>query len=206
MDFTTRRSHVVRGHGPFDLFLAKQRYKIAKKQVKAYQKNGRILDIGCGSYPLFLTTVDFAEKYGLDKTISADPDNRTETQGITLIGGKIERQKRLPFENDYFDVISMLGVFEHIEATSLIKIHREVHRILKPGGMYVMTTPAFWTEMLLTLLAKLRLISAVEISDHKDCYNHAMISSILQEAHFQKDKLQFGYFELFMNTWATAIK
>jgi demethylmenaquinone methyltransferase/2-methoxy-6-polyprenyl-1,4-benzoquinol methylase len=199
-------SHIVRGYGPLDMFLAKQRYKIAKKQIKLVHQRERILDIGCGSYPFFLTTVDFSERYGMDRMVQTNKNVYKEVHGITLINYDFENEQKLPFQNDFFDVISALAVFEHIEPGSLVKIHREIHRILKPGGVYIMTTPAFWTDRLLRFLAKIHLISDVEIKDHKGSYNHLMISSILQEAHFEKNKLQFGYFELFMNIWATSTK
>jgi SAM-dependent methyltransferase len=195
-------SHTVRGYGPLDMFLAKQRYKIAKKQIKSVRHRERILDIGCGSYPLFLTTVDFSEKYGMDKMVQTNK----LVQGVTLINCDFENEERLPFQNDFFDVVSALALFEHIEPASLVKIHREIHRILKTGGVYVMTTPAFWTDRLLRFLAKIRLISDVEIKDHKGSYKHFDILSILQKSDFQKEKIKFGHFEMFMNSWATAAK
>lgn len=201
-----KTSHIVGGYGPFDLFLAKQRYKTAKRQIKLARKDGRILDIGCGSYPLFLLNIDFSEKYGLDKDVKTGIKDRAKEQGIILTSPDLEDEERLPFEDDYFDVVSMLAVFEHIEPGKLVKIHKEIYRVLKPGGMYIMTTPAIWTDGLLRFLAKLHLISDVSIREHKGSYNHSIISSILEESHFQREKLRFGYFELFMNIWATAIK
>ena len=199
---------MVRGYGPFDSFLAKQRYKTAEKRIKLAKKSGRILDIGCGSYPLFLINlnIEFSEKYGLDKVVQTGIRDKVKEQGITLVSGEIEEEERFPFENDYFDVVSMLAVFEHLEPRNLIKVHREIYRVLKPGGIYIMTTPASWTDRLLRFLAKIRLITDVEIKEHKGAYNHSMISAVLQESNFQKDKLQFGYFVLFMNNWATAAK
>jgi SAM-dependent methyltransferase len=198
--------HMVRGYGPLDSFLAKQRYKIATRQIELAKKNGRILDIGCGSYPLFLLNVDFTEKYGLDKMVETATEERTKQQEIILISHDIENEEKLPFEDNFFDVVSMLAVFEHIEPNKLVKMHREIYRTLKPGGIYIMTTPAFWTDCLLRLLAKSGLITDIEIREHKGSYSHSMISCILQEAYFQRNKLRFGYFELFMNIWATATK
>lgn len=199
-------SHMVRGYGPLDSFLAKQRYKAARRQIKSAKKNGRILDIGCGSYPLFLLNADFTEKYGLDKVVETATKERAKQQGIILISHDIENEEKLPFGDNFFDVVSMLAVFEHIEPRKLVKIHKEIYRILKPSGMYIMTTPAFWTDRLLRFFAKLSLISDIEIREHKDSYNHSMISSVLQKALFQKNKLRFGCFELFMNIWVTAAK
>jgi 2-polyprenyl-3-methyl-5-hydroxy-6-metoxy-1,4-benzoquinol methylase len=201
-----KTSHIVEGYGPLDVFLAKQRYKVAKREIYSAKKSGRILDIGCGSHPLFLTSVNFTEKYGLDKNIEACVADEMKKQGIVLINHYIEKEEKLPFKENFFDVVSMLAVFEHIEPEQLVRIHREINRILKPGGIYVMTTPAFWTEGLLKFLAKLRLISGISISEHKDSYDSPMVSSILQEAGFPKNNLRFGYFELFMNMWTTAVK
>jgi 2-polyprenyl-3-methyl-5-hydroxy-6-metoxy-1,4-benzoquinol methylase len=201
-----KTSHIVEGYGPLDVFLAKQRYKVAKRRIDSAQKSGRILDIGCGSHPLFLTSINFTEKYGLDKNIEACVADEMKKQGIVLINHYIEKEEKLPFKENFFDVVSMLAVFEHIEPEQLVRIHREINRILKPGGIYVMTTPAFWTEGLLKFLAKLRLISGISISEHKGSYNYSMISSILQASDFPKETLRFGYFELFMNCWATAAK
>jgi demethylmenaquinone methyltransferase/2-methoxy-6-polyprenyl-1,4-benzoquinol methylase len=194
--------HTVRGQGPLDEFLAKRRYKIAGKLIESVRQRDRVLDIGCGSYPLFLTTIDFSEKYGMDKMVQTNQ----HVKGITLINYDLENEEKLPYENDFFDVVSALAVFEHIKAASLVQIHREIHRILKPGGVYIMTTPAFWTDRLLKFLAKIRLISDIEIKDHKGSYKHSDILSILQKADFQKEKIKFGHFEMFMNTWATAVK
>jgi SAM-dependent methyltransferase len=201
-----KTSHIVEGYGPLDVFLAKQRYKIAQRRINSAKKSGRILDIGCGSVPLFLTSVNFTEKFGLDKNIEASVAEEMKKKGIVLINHYIEKEEKLPFEEDFFDVVSMLAVFEHIEPEQLVRIHREIHRVLKPGGIYVMTTPAFWTEGLLKFLVKLRLISGVSISEHKDSYDKAKVTSVLQAAGFAKSNLRFGYFELFMNMWGTAVK
>jgi len=160
----------------------------------------------CGTSVNFLLNVDFTEKYGLDKVVETATEERAKQQGIILISHDIENEEKLPFGDNFFDVVSMLAVFEHIEPGKLVKIHKQIYRILKPGGMYIMTTPAFWTDRLLRFFAKLSLISDIEIREHKDSYNHSMISSVLQKALFQKDKLRFGYFELFMNIWVTAAK
>jgi ubiquinone/menaquinone biosynthesis C-methylase UbiE len=200
------KQNVVRGYGPLDVFLAKQRHNIAHKKIESAQKNGRILDIGCGNYPAFLLGANFSEKYGLDKITQNIDDEILIKQKITLINCNLEESGKIPFENGYFDAVTMLAVFEHIIPENLVRIHKEIYRVLKPGGIYIMTTPAFWTDYLLRTLAKLHLISDIEIKDHKGYYNHSKISNILQAAGFSKEGLRFGYFELFMNNWATAVK
>ncbi len=201
-----KSSRVVRGYGPLDLYLAKQRCKTANKQIILAGKNGRILDIGCGLYPLFLTTVNFAEKYGMDRTVPPDSCGEIKSKNIVFVKGEIGDDKRLQFNDNFFDVVTMLAVFEHIEPGQLADVHGEIYRILKPGGLYFMTTPAVWTDGLLRFLARIGLISDVEIKDHKGSYNHSMAASILQQAGFKKEGMRFGHFELFMNLWVTAVK
>jgi SAM-dependent methyltransferase len=201
-----RSSRVVRGYGPLDLFLAKKRCKTANRQIMLAGKTGRILDIGCGLYPLFLTTVNFAEKYGMDTTVSPDSCGEFKSKNIILVKGEIGDGKPLAFDDEFFDVVTMLAVFEHIEPGKLAGVHREIYRILKPGGLFFMTTPAVWTDGLLRFLAGIGLISDVEIKDHKGSYNHSMVASILQQAGFKKEGMRFGHFEFFMNLWVTAVK
>ena len=82
------------------------------------------MNIGCGSYPPFLLNADFTEKYGLDKVVETATEERAKQQGIILISHDIENEEKLPFEDNYFDVVSMLVVFEHIESEKLTRIHR----------------------------------------------------------------------------------
>jgi len=201
-----KKEHVLEGYGPLDVFLAKQRYKIAHRKLRSLDRNGRVLDIGCGSIPLFLSTLDMAERYGLDQNIEPPAVEKAKTQGIELASFSIEQEQRIPFDDNFFDAVTMLAVFEHIEPKELVRVHREIRRILKPGAVFIMTTPAFWTDPILRFLARIHLISDVSIKEHKDNYRHSQISAVLEQAGFEKSKMQFGHFELFMNSWATAIK
>ncbi len=45
----------------------------------------------------------------------------------------------IPFENDYFDLVISNHVLEHIP--NYIKALKEVHRVLKPGGIAILQTP-----------------------------------------------------------------
>lgn len=199
-------SHIVRGYGPLDHFLAKQRYKVAKKQIKSAKKNGRILDIGCGAYPLFLLNVDFQEKYGIDKAIEAGTEETARQQEIILISHDIEKEQKLPFEDGFFDVVTMLAVFEHLESSRLVGVLKEIKRVLKSDGIFILTTPAAWTDRLLRFMAKLRLISAEEINEHQDAYTQSSIISCFEMAGFERGKITCGYFEFFMNIWVYVDK
>ncbi len=197
MSTTTRR--VTRGDGFLEKFLARQRSRQANSLIPESARKGRVLDIGCGSHPLFLLNTRFAERYGLDRV----PSNDFNEQGITLINHDIE-MKRLPFEDDFFDVVTMLAVFEHLETPMLRSILTEIRRVLRPGGSYVMTTPAHWTGGILQLMARLKLVSNVEIDEHKGTYSHQQIASFLAAAGFDPSLTRQGSFEGGLNLWAVA--
>lgn len=196
---------IATSDGLLEGFLSEQRCKVADRLIPTGSRTGRILDIGCGAHPRFLIRTEFSEKYGLDR-VSEQNEHARYPHAITRLDCDIAKEDRLPFEDKYFDVITMLAVFEHIEPERLVEVVAEIHRILRPGGVYILTTPAIWTDGLLRFMAQLRLINPVLMQEHKDAYSPNKISSILQRGGFSMERLQFGYFEMFMNIWATAQK
>jgi SAM-dependent methyltransferase len=52
--------------------------------------------------------------------------------------------KTFPFEDSYFDVIFSTEVIEHVE--DLDSYCKESYRVLKPGGLLIISTPFFWGE------------------------------------------------------------
>ena len=195
---------VTRGHGVLEGFLARQRCKMANRLIPTELRDGRLLDIGCGSYPFFLQNTVFAEKFGLDKMAGTEQIEEFQSHGISLLKHDVESQTRLPFDDDSLQIVTMLAVFEHIKREDLVCLLREVRRILAPEGLFVMTTPAAWSDGLLKVMARVSLVSSEEIDEHQDAYNHAKISAILQEAGFAPSALKCGYFEGFLNLWVTA--
>jgi SAM-dependent methyltransferase len=130
-------------------------------------------------------------------------------KGCDFCGQRISRRNtasRLPFEDGYFDVVTMLAVFEHIEPERLIGLVADIRRVLRPGGVFIVTTPAAWADGLLQIMAKLKMVNPVLLAEHKDEYTHAKIARILRLGGFAAEELRLGYFEMFMNIWATANK
>jgi SAM-dependent methyltransferase len=112
----------------------------------------------------------------------------------------------LPYPDAHFDAVTMLAVFEHLRKERLPLILDEVRRVLRSGGVVVLTTPAGWTEPILNTLARLGLISAVEIDEHQDTYDRAAVLGYLHAAGFTPDRVRAGSFELGMNLWFAATR
>jgi SAM-dependent methyltransferase len=100
----------------------------------------------------------------------------------------------------------MLAVIEHLQPECADRIVSEIFRILKPGGICILTTPAAWTKNLLRVLSLVRLVSPDEIGEHKSAYSRSDIRTVLAASRFQKRRIRLGAFELHMNLWAAAKK
>lgn len=198
-------SNPTRGKGKLESFLSQQRSKMANSLIPDQLRSGTILDIGCGSYPLNLINTKFEKKYGLEK-IDNDISDIFEKHKINIIKFDMENEEKLPFEDNSFEVITMLAVFEHIEPVNLVQNLSEIYRVLKKDGVFIMTTPAIWTDKILRTMSLLNLVSKEEIEEHKDAYSPKKILPYLLDSGFQEGKIKFGYFELYMNVWAMAYK
>lgn len=92
---------------------------------------GVTLDVGCGRKPYEKTFFAGAEKYvGLDYlTDRSTPD---------VVGSATA----IPLGDAGFDTVVCTEVLEHIPDP--LKALREMHRVLKPGGHLVLSTPMYW--------------------------------------------------------------
>ena len=146
--------NITRGWGLLEGLLARERANKANALISKAFRQGKILDIGCGSFPYFLTTINFKQKYGVDPSL-----NSLSVDDINLQRLDVAKQK-LPFKNAFFDVVTMLAVFEHIEHKDLMPVIKGIYRILKKGGLLIITTPAPWSDKLLHQMAMMSLSRA----------------------------------------------
>lgn len=200
----TKTSTYTRGKGLLEPLLARLRTRRANQLIPVELRAGRILDIGCGSFPYFLAHTAFEQKFAVDQ-LPMPPETARQNR-IEFFTLNLNEEPRLPFENAYFDVVTLLAVIEHLDPDSMAILFQEACRVLKPGGIVVLTTPAAWSDGLLKLMARLRLVSAEEIHEHAFAYTLPLLGWHFGQAGFQMSKVRFGYFELMLNMWATARK
>src|SRR3990172_5551936 len=181
----------TRGNGLLEGFLAKKRAEIANKLIPPGARIGRLLDVGCGTFPYFLMNTRFREKFGIDKEVES---GFIQAPSLSLSKFDFVHDNILPFGEACFDVVTLLAVLEHLEPARIAGTMKECHRVLKDGGQLIITTPAFWTDKLLRGMAALRLVSSEEISEHKDVYSHSKIAAALCSGGFSREKMRFGYF------------
>jgi len=121
-------------------------------------RRNRILDIGCADGSLVIKFKKHCETFGVD--ISQNAVKMAKEAGINAYEVDVSSQK-LPFQDEYFDIIYMGDVIEHL--TNPDHAIKEVTRVLKWNGFLVLSTPnlAHWLSRLLLLLGMQPLFSEV---------------------------------------------
>lgn len=152
-------------------------------------RQGRdLLDIGCGTganLPMLarevgvkgsVTALDYSP---LALQFAAHELNHLpeESKRITLLRGDATR---LPFADNSFDLVTMLDVLEHVEDD--LAAVREISRVLRPGGAFVLSVPAYQ-----------KLWSAHdEALHHFRRYEYADLQSVLHQGGLQVRRISFA--------------
>jgi SAM-dependent methyltransferase len=173
-----------------DEFIASWRLSKVKKYVS---EGDRVLDFGCGYQAYLLRSIKhiISEGIGIDTSI----EKSTIGENIILIHQDVG--KELPFENEYFDKIFLLAVYEHIPLEQTVNLLKEFKRILKPGGKLTMTIPTPNGKPVLEFMAfKLKIISEVQIADHVKYYTKEDVEQDAEKAGLElihHEYFQFGW-------------
>ena len=115
------------------------KYNQLLNEFDKYKNNNRILDIGCfnGAFLNAAKKLSWTV-YGTEISADAVELAKINTNGGDIRVGELED---ISFPADYFDVITMRDVIEHLPDPN--KTLREIHRILRPNGLLYFDTPNF---------------------------------------------------------------
>jgi len=98
-------------------------------QERTHYARGWLLDLGCGYQP-YRDLFDHVECYvGVD----LPPNGQVDLYGDVMA---------LPFQDAVFDTVLCNQVLEHVPVPA--RLMAEAARVLKPGGVLLLTTPQTW--------------------------------------------------------------
>lgn len=169
-----------------------------QKVIGHIRHNSVVVDIGCGHTPHFLNRLErFIKKgTGLDRSVVEG-----ERGNIRLISTELNKQ--IPVRSNSADHVTLIAVLEHLKNPR--ELLGEVLRLLRPGGILLLTTPTPLNKPLLEFLAfGLGVVSRREISEHRRYYWKSELVSVLKAAGFTK--IRHEYFELLLNNFVIAEK
>lgn len=111
-------------------------YAYWRRYLKKLKTQGKLLDIGCGIGLFLMRMQDIYESYGVDIS-----DYAVEQAKRTAVKAKIicSNVTQLPFENEFFDIITAFDTVEHLKELDLF--FKNTGRILKSGGLLIISTP-----------------------------------------------------------------
>lgn len=111
----------------------------ALRGLQVEQLITRTLDLGCGPQPN--NKFDAIEVYGID----VRPDLGVNIRSCDLT------VEDIPFESEYFDFVTAFDFIEHVprviysprRRNSFVELMNEIYRVLKVGGLFFSSTPAY---------------------------------------------------------------
>lgn len=107
--------------------------------VRLLAPGKRLLDIGCWDGRLLDLINDqglYSELHGVD--IPPEAIEKITSKGY--LGKVVDLNgDQLPFEDSYFDAVTLLAVLEHVFDPYLLT--GEIKRVLRPGGLFVVDVP-----------------------------------------------------------------
>jgi SAM-dependent methyltransferase len=111
--------------------------RLLRKYLKPGAGKPAVLDIGCGTGVVSRELSAWCDVVSLDMSSLALGYCKQRGLGRLVQGDG----QRLPLKTDSFDAVIGLDIYEHIEEDELS--FRETLRVLKPGGIVVLSVPAF---------------------------------------------------------------
>lgn len=155
--------------------------------LEGYRRTGRLLDVGCG-LGFFLSE---AKKRGWQpEGVDVSPFTReyaAERFGVEVHVGEVGDCLYLAGGGGY-DGVTLWDTIEHVQSPSAVL--REVHRLLRPQGLVLLSTPN-WNSLSRYVLG--RRFPAIGPDDHIYYFNAATLKALLRKERFEPVHIETQY-------------
>ncbi|MCX7638982.1 MAG: class I SAM-dependent methyltransferase [Pyrinomonadaceae bacterium] len=106
------------------------------ESFSSYRQTNRWLDIGFGAGALMQVAAELGwDVYGIE--VSKSAVEQAKNLGFKVFHGELHEAN---YEDGFFDVVTASEILEHLYEPQ--KLLNEVHRVLRPGGLFWATTPS----------------------------------------------------------------
>ena len=173
-----------------DSFIQTWRLHVAKDWIP---RGSRVLDIGCHQGELFnLLGQKIAPSVGLDPLYTGS----AEVNGHRFFSQ--EFYEGLPFHDGSFDVIVLLATIEHMRQKAAVA--RESKRLLRRGGLVVITVPSLVVDKILSALLRIGIIDGMSLEEHHGFSPEDLPAIFIPEGFKleKNQKFQFGLNNLYV--------
>lgn len=166
------------------------RVKITIELITSFKKENsktiELLDVGCGQGHITTKIKSHFPSMnisGMDVSLKAISYANDNYNGIDFIVGNAYDT---PYSNDFFDIVICNNTWEHL--TDPAKLAQNIHRILKPGGIFIISTPSRYR---ISNLIKAMFGKKVSINKHHITeYSVGQVFEILQFCKFRMLKVK----------------
>ena len=177
---------------------SRNRYRFTL-QLIVDRPQGRVLDLGCspGHMAMALVNAGF-EVFGID--LSTEYLKKYPSQPWVerlKINHVAFEHEPIPYPDAFFEYVIFTEVLEHIAITDPLKILLEIKRVLKPGGLMVLSTPNVANiSNVLALIKGDNIFWDPEIfygglDRHNREYTPREVVNLIAKAHFSRYELAY---------------
>jgi 2-polyprenyl-3-methyl-5-hydroxy-6-metoxy-1,4-benzoquinol methylase len=138
--------------------------------------SAKVLDVGCGTGLMLNALEEVGQTFGMDMSDDAISFSKE------IFSGEVKKgflPDQIPFREEYFDLITLLDVIEHVDQD--VDSLKAIRNCLVSGGKAVITVPAYmflWSPF-------------DEVNEHKRRYTLTELKTKLVQAGFTVEEITY---------------
>lgn len=168
-----------------------QKFEVFRDMIHqaGFSPGAKLLDIACGP-GTFIGTLDASiEAVGVD---IAAPQISYATEQYGAPGKQFVKidPGPLPFEDNHFDIATCIELIEHLTPEQVTQVLSEARRVLKPGGLLLVSTPNYHSGWPLLEVIVNRLSELSYADQHINKFYSSRLRQLLRELGFRQETVR----------------